>query len=80
MIHLLLHCSDSKCSICSGAKLDVQDKGGLTPLMLAAVKGCESTFDVMVQTEEGIGIVKQTLLDLAQGKHQNSEHLNVSKQ
>ena len=84
MIHLLLHCSDSKCSICSGAKLDVQDKGGLTPLMLAAMNRCESTFNVMVQTEEGIRVVKQTLLDLARGqpqlrKHQNNEHLNVSK-
>ena len=51
--------------------------------MLAAVKGCESTFDVMVQTAEGAGIVKQTLLYLAQGqpqlgKHQINDHLNVS--
>ena len=52
--------------------------------MLAAMNGCESTFNVMVQTEEGIGIAKQTLLGLAQGQpqlseHQNNERLNVSK-
>ena len=73
----------SNCFVYSGAKIDVQDKDSLTPLMLAAVKGCESTFNVMVQTKEGIGIVKKALLDLAQGqpqlsKHQTNEHLNVS--
>ena len=51
--------------------------------MLAAVKGCESTFDVMVKTEEGIRVVKKALFQLAQGqsqpiKHQTNEHLNVS--
>ena len=75
----------SNCSICSGAKIDVQDKDGLTPLMVAAMKGCESTFDVMVKTEEGIRVVKKALLQLAQGKsqqpikHQTNEHLDVSK-
>ena len=44
---------------------------------------CESTFDVMVQSEEGIGVVKQTLLDLARGQpehanHKTTEHLKVS--
>ena len=51
--------------------------------MLAAINGCESTFNVMVQTEEGIRMVKQTLLDLAQGQpehasHKTTEHLKVS--
>lgn len=73
----------SNCFIYSGAKIDVQDKNGLTPLMLAAMKRCESTFEVMVKTEEGIRVVKEALLQLAQGqsqpiKHQTNEHLNVS--
>ena len=71
--------------ICSGAKLGVKDKDGLTPLMLAAIERCESTFDVMVKTEEGIVAVKKTLLYLAQvspqeGGHQTtfSEYLKVN--
>lgn len=49
------------------------------------MKGCESTFDGMVKTEEAIAVVKQTLLDLAQGqpehaghKSTGSKHLKVS--
>ena len=52
--------------------------------MLAAMKGCESTFDVMVKTEEGVRVVKKALLQLSQGqcqpsKHQTNELLDVSK-
>ena len=53
--------------------------------MLAAMNRCESTFNAMMKTEEGIGVVKQTLFDLAQGQPEHashkttgSEHLKVS--
>ena len=83
---LLHHCDSCPIvHICRGAEQDVQDKDGLTPLMLAAINGCESTFTAMVQTEEGVKVVKNTLLHLAQGQHQLaghettvSEHLKVS--
>ena len=73
--------------LCSGAKLDVQDKDGFTPLMLAAIKGCERTFDVMVKSKDGMTVFKETLFrklvedSLQLGGHQTnvSEQLNVSK-
>lgn len=73
--------------ICSGAKLDVQDKDGFTPLMLAAIKGCEGAFDVMVKSKDGMTVFKGTLFrklvedSFQLGGHQTSvsEQLNVSK-
>ena len=47
--------------LCSGAKLDVQDKDGFTPLMVAATKGCERTFDEMVKSKDGMRAFKETL-------------------
>ena len=71
--------------LCSGARLEIQDKEGVTPLMLAAIKKRERTFDAMVKTEVGIRLVKQTLLNPAQGQPQRAgrqstagpEHLEV---
>lgn len=53
--------------------------------MLAAIQKRERTFDVMVKTEAGIRLVKQTLLNPAQDKPQRAgrqstvgpEHLEV---
>ena len=53
--------------------------------MLAAIKKRERTFDEMVKTEVGIRLVKQTLLNPAQGQPQHAgrqstvgpEHLEV---
>ena len=83
----MLHHSDS-CpivQICSGAEPGIQDKDGLTPLILAAINGCENTFNEMVQKPEGVEVIRKTLLHLAQGQHQLagheatvSEHLKVS--
>ena len=71
--------------ICSGAKLGVEDKDGHTPLMIAAIERSERAFDVMVKTEEGIMVVKKTLLYLAQVSSQEggrqttfSEYLKVN--
>ena len=83
---MLHHCDSCLIvQICSGAELGAQDKDDLTPLMLAAINGRESTFNVMIKTEEGIKVVRNTLLQLAQGQHQLaghkttvSEHLKVS--
>ena len=48
--------------------------------MTAATEKCERAFDVMVQTEEGIRVVKQTLLDLAQvSLEQNGNWTTFSK-
>ena len=84
-MELLHHCDSCPIvQICSGAELGAKDKDGLTPLMLAAVNRCENTFNAMVQTEEGIKVVRNTLLHLAQGHqlpgHEStvSEHLKVS--
>ena len=40
--------------------------------MLAAIEGCKSTFDEMVKTNEGIKVVKKTLLHLAQDQPQQA--------
>ena len=42
--------------------------------MIAAIKRCERAFDVMVKTEEGIMVVKKTLLQLAQVSSQEGGH------
>ena len=48
--------------------------------MIAATEKCERAFEEMVQTEEGIRVVKQTLLDLAQvSLEQNGHRTTFSK-
>ena len=83
---LLHHCEFCPIvQICRGAECDVKDKDGFTPLMLAAINRCENTFNEMVRRPEGVEVVRNTLLHLAQGQHQLpdhettvSEHLKVS--
>ena len=68
--------------LCSGAKLDVQDQDGFTPLMVAATKGCERTFDVIVKSKDGMKVFKETLFRvLVEDSLQLGGHyITVSKQ
>lgn len=71
------------CIYCSGAELGAQDEDGLTPLMLAAAKNCETTFNLMLISKDGAKLVRNTLLFLAQAQGQPKQisHLkSVSKQ
>lgn len=71
------------CIYHSGAELGAQDEDGLTPLMLAAAKNCEMTFNLMLISKDGAKVVRNTLLFLAKahGQPKQISHLkSVSKQ